>query len=465
MASIFEIILAQKKEEELKKQQELLAQKKEDFFSIASKLPMDKQNFSTLSQIANRVGVSSETVNDWLKIVDSEIKRKQSIHNLNAPSKDKFPPAQTQLTPFIFDLLKKQTSNPQDLQSLQTPKPLQRPFGQINGQPANLQDIQDIIGQQLPVRQNTPLQPNLGVFGEQALQGLPQVPDITKAVPTSLVDTLSKGFGTGTSTGAQKLQTLGNDREAISLSINNKNFIEQDLKTKRIINRKVFNNQIALKRQQTLAQIEVNRNAELTAEERSHTYNPVTLKQVKGGITVKQANRMNAVWVDDSQKKDLRDMARINLAVESIDKLSNQVITAASGGVLPQNVQGVKLAVGGATRFDEVAGLYIDARNGLASLYSKYFGESGRLTEEDIKRAKSLMPSLNDTKKMRDFKIKQLKAFVDLAHTMLIEEVRGNFDAIPIFRKSARDIFDRFDEFASKNEKIISEEDFLKSLP
>lgn len=91
------------------------------------------------------------------------------------------------------------------------------------------------------------------------------------------------------------------------------------------------------------------------------------------------------------------------------------------GGRKEQLLIGAKRAAGAATRQDDDAALYDDARKGFLATLSRATGERGVLTDQDVARARALLPRFIDNKDLAAKKITQMQDFLDQIEKRTVE--------------------------------------------
>lgn len=218
--------------------------REEDFLREVSNLPNEQQTWSNWLFAAEKHGAKDpvKAAMFWSKEYKNQLARQKEIKNLTKEvSPDTtlpIPPGQTPATPVGVETLQKAGL---PITGLTTPFPLSQPFGQIEGRPATLQDIEDITGK-LPLRQTTPFQPELGVFGQGALEALPQTVDTTKTIPITMITQAAEAL-TRAKAPTEKEERFGNDREALARELAGTSFLQAPQKIKALINKMVRKNE------------------------------------------------------------------------------------------------------------------------------------------------------------------------------------------------------------------------------
>ena len=99
--------------------------------------------------------------------------------------------------------------------------------------------------------------------------------------------------------------------------------------------------------------------------------------------------------------------------LNTIEQGAQSIITETDWWKLP--ITGTKLQVGASTRSNEDAKVYQDTINSFLSMLTRASGENGVLTQQDVQRIKTSLPSFYDTKAISERKVTQLRQlFTDI---------------------------------------------------
>lgn len=106
-------------------------------------------------------------------------------------------------------------------------------------------------------------------------------------------------------------------------------------------------------------------------------------------------------------------LTKLGTADTILGQIESQLSTVGLGDGPAGKVQGTFKSVLGKLGLNDNAAAYNDFRNGIATQLAKALGESGSLSDQDIKRAITLIPGLNDTAGQAKLKLQQLRQVID----------------------------------------------------
>jgi hypothetical protein len=135
------------------------------------------------------------------------------------------------------------------------------------------------------------------------------------------------------------------------------------------------------------------------------------------GLRRGDLNNENFVRVDANSKKKVQAIGAALDIVDRLQKLADQVFVA-QAGLLERGIQGGRNAWEQILQSNPAFVLYSAQSQGFLSQLSRALGEVGTLTDEDIRRAKKLVPrtrnvfGLPDTADVATGKIESLKAIL-----------------------------------------------------
>jgi len=96
--------------------------------------------------------------------------------------------------------------------------------------------------------------------------------------------------------------------------------------------------------------------------------------------------------------------------IDDLEQLSQKINTGKAG--VGRLVTGAQKAAGAATQLDPDAANFLSARNGFLATISRATGERGVLTDQDVSRARGLLPKITDSKQVAQDKIARLRRFI-----------------------------------------------------
>lgn len=182
--------------------------------------------------------------------------------------------------------------------------------------------------------------------------------------------------------------------------------------------------EITRRRKEAEAEVELERPVGEKAAEFIH---PKTFQSPPPGLSQRELNRQGYVKVDDKSKRDLLLLLSVDQVVQNVNELSGRLITAETAS--DAALQGARLTAEAFARTNPEAVAYQDGRQAFLGVISRSLGaERGVLTDRDIKRLETLLPSFRDTAAARDAKLSILNGMLKTAVETQKKIVLGDLD-------------------------------------
>lgn len=135
-----------------------------------------------------------------------------------------------------------------------------------------------------------------------------------------------------------------------------------------------------------------------------------TMDFAKVAAEFEKAEGNGGVKVSAAQQKDLTKLGAAENIINQIESGLSSAGLSTSG---PQaRISGITRELGQATGFDEQARIFKSQREGYLSALAKSLGEVGSLSDQDVARARELVPSLGDTQAEAAEKIRRLRMLI-----------------------------------------------------
>lgn len=135
------------------------------------------------------------------------------------------------------------------------------------------------------------------------------------------------------------------------------------------------------------------------------------ISNVPLGIRNEVVNAMDAQGVQVLSSTQRNTLSELSKASEIVGQLDSQLKQLNLGsGLLGRITKGAELFLGSQLQTSEEAALFQSLKEGLLSTLSRATGERGVLTDQDIQRARNLLPKLTDSKEVASGKMEQLEA-------------------------------------------------------
>lgn len=212
------------------------AQRRAEFFKRANQLDIKNQSFVNVMELAQETGAQDPVAaaEDFFKKDKSYRDRLEKL----LPKTD-VPESTVPATQQVIDLLR-MAGLP--ISGLEEPIPLEAPFGmnRATGKPLSVQELLNIVPIKSLPGPIVKSQPELSLFGPEAVSALPRRPVAGASTPTSLVTQAGQKVGVDKTA----LPSVGQDREAISLELYLVPFGQLDQRKRNNVNRIVDQREI-----------------------------------------------------------------------------------------------------------------------------------------------------------------------------------------------------------------------------
>lgn len=205
---------------------------------------------------------------------------------------------------------------------------------------------------------------------------------------------------------------------------------------------------------QTGARIAEKRAGPIPTTELANLVDP-DFKPFQLGTTFEQAEAAGAIFASPKLRQTISDLESTQTLVDELKGLADRVITAQSAGEAA--LQGAVKGVGGITRLSPTASAYQDKKASFTGVISRNLGgEKGVLTDRDVDRVVRALPSLRDTKAIKDFKLASVQLILDTAFEAKKDIATGKtFDRI-VYRQKLEQLLDRLEgKSGAKKERTI----------
>lgn len=116
---------------------------------------------------------------------------------------------------------------------------------------------------------------------------------------------------------------------------------------------------------------------------------------------------------EDLSSTQQQSLTKLGTADTILSQIEQQLSTVGLGGGPLGKAQGTFKSVMGRLGLNDNAAAYEDFRKGIATQLAKALGESGNLSDQDIKRAIQMIPGLNDTAGQAQLKLQQLRQVIE----------------------------------------------------
>lgn len=115
----------------------------------------------------------------------------------------------------------------------------------------------------------------------------------------------------------------------------------------------------------------------------------------------------------DLSSTQQQSLTKLGTADTILSQIEQQLATVGLGGGPLGKAQGTFKSVMGKLGLNDNAAAYEDFRKGIATQLAKALGESGNLSDQDIKRAIQMIPGLNDTAGQAQLKLQQIRQVIE----------------------------------------------------